>query len=186
MKIKIICCLIALLTIVTCCSVFSASASGPFDKNNKYYKEADQYVPDGYCNPKDIVYYFKLEDGFDLQFYRGDANLDGKINIKDVSEIQKNVAGMKKFNIQQLFSADIKTSIENDCVLGPHNKINVLDATFLQKYLIGIRTENSMMGLMEANIGRLLRFSYRPPSKECNEALYKITYLGSYDSIVYV
>lgn len=184
MKIKIICCLMVLLTVVSCCSAFSTSAWTLFENDDKYYKEADQYVPDGYCNPKDIVYYFKLEDGFDLQFYRGDANLDGRINIKDVSEIQKNVADMKKFNIQQLFSADVRIGL-TDYVIGSNNSINIQDATSLQKYLIGMRSENIMLWLMETNIGHLFQFSYRPPSKECNEALYKIIDLGAYDSIVY-
>ena len=58
----------------------------------------------------------------------GDANLDGKINIKDATAIQKHLAGIIKFHEISLLLADVDENSD----------VNIKDATAIQKYLAGI------------------------------------------------
>ncbi len=64
------------------------------------------------------------EASFDL----GDVNLDGKVNVKDATAIQKQVAGIIKFEATSLAVADY----DGD------TKITVRDATAIQKFVAGI------------------------------------------------
>lgn len=58
----------------------------------------------------------------------GDANMDGSVNIKDATAIQKNVAGLEYFTETQIQLADAN----ND------NAVNIKDATAVQKYIANI------------------------------------------------
>ena len=55
----------------------------------------------------------------------GDANLDGKTNVKDVTAIQRHLAEIESFNANQLVSADVNGDGE----------VTIDDATHLQTYL---------------------------------------------------
>ena len=58
-------------------------------------------------------------------FQIGDTNLDGKINIRDVTSIQRHLVELEKFNEEQLAIADTN---------GDGN-VDIADATHLQMYL---------------------------------------------------
>ena len=58
----------------------------------------------------------------------GDVNLDGKVNIKDATAIQKHLAELSKLSSEQLAYADVDYS----------GKINIKDATFIQKMIAGL------------------------------------------------
>lgn len=58
----------------------------------------------------------------------GDVTMDGSVDIKDVTAIQKYCAEMETFNQTQLKNADM----DNNGI------VNVVDATYLQKVLAGI------------------------------------------------
>lgn len=62
------------------------------------------------------------------QYALGDVNLDGKIDIKDVTIVQMYLAGIKELSDAQLIVADVN----ND------NKVGIDDATTTQKYLAKI------------------------------------------------
>ncbi len=63
-----------------------------------------------------------------VQEFLGDANEDGKVNVKDATQIQKHVAGLLTLTDkgEKLADADGST------------KVNVKDATAIQKWLAGI------------------------------------------------
>lgn len=58
----------------------------------------------------------------------GDANMDGKLNIRDATYIQKHVASVVQMSPVEILRADINFD----------GKLNVRDATFIQKQLAGI------------------------------------------------
>lgn len=62
---------------------------------------------------------------YDAFFYSGDANLDSRININDVTAIQRHVAEIEFLNDEKCIMADTN----NDGI------ININDATYLQYYL---------------------------------------------------
>lgn len=55
----------------------------------------------------------------------GDVNLDGKVNIKDVTAIQKHIAFVKALSDEGYKLADFKVD----------GKVNIKDATAIQKFL---------------------------------------------------
>lgn len=57
----------------------------------------------------------------------GDVNRDGVINVNDVTDIQKHLAGIKRFNEDQLKWADTNGD----------DTVDINDATQLQKYIAG-------------------------------------------------
>lgn len=61
----------------------------------------------------------------------GDADLDSKINVKDATAIQKNVASLIAFEETQLILADVDQS----------GGVNVKDATAIQKWVAGITVD---------------------------------------------
>lgn len=63
----------------------------------------------------------------------GDANLDGKISVDDVTAIQVYLAGMSDFSVRQEVSADFK-----NC------GISIDNATVIQTYLAGDSTDTSV------------------------------------------
>jgi hypothetical protein len=60
----------------------------------------------------------------------GDVNEDGKVDVSDVTEIQKYIASMTELTDNQLLAADVNAD----------GKIDITDATKIQKYLAGIET----------------------------------------------
>jgi hypothetical protein len=60
----------------------------------------------------------------------GDVNDDGKVDVSDVTEIQKYIASMTELTGNQLLAADVNAD----------GKIDITDATKIQKYLAGIET----------------------------------------------
>lgn len=55
----------------------------------------------------------------------GDANLDGTVNIKDVTLIQQHIASICDFSDEQMLVANVNSD----------NRVDILDATMIQKYL---------------------------------------------------
>lgn len=68
----------------------------------------------------------------------GDFNYDGKVNILDVTLIQKSVLGLVEFSNDQKKTVDYNHD----------NKLTIRDATLLQMKLVGINVEN---GTVEVN-----------------------------------
>ena len=64
-------------------------------------------------------------------FKTGDANLDGVVNIKDATLIQKHIAGIATIDEKAIDLADADAS----------GSVNVKDATLIQKFVAGIVTE---------------------------------------------
>ncbi len=75
----------------------------------------------------DFTATFEVEVKYEL----GDVNLDGKINIFDVSSIQKHLAGIIEVDDVQLKLADTDKS----------GTVNIFDASRIQKHLAGIVSE---------------------------------------------
>lgn len=62
-----------------------------------------------------------LADGF----YIGDANLDGAVNIKDATHIQRYAAQLVEFSSKELRQADVNLD----------GAVNIKDTTIVQKYI---------------------------------------------------
>lgn len=60
----------------------------------------------------------------------GDADLNGEVNIKDATVIQKATAGVDKLDEKEVFAADVNKDKE----------VNVKDATAIQKHIANINT----------------------------------------------
>lgn len=67
----------------------------------------------------------------DTEFYLGDVNNDGTVNVLDATVIQKYCVGKATFDDELLTIADVN---------GDGN-VNVSDATLIQKYAVGLITE---------------------------------------------
>lgn len=61
-------------------------------------------------------------------FIRGDADMDGGVNIKDATYIQKAVAGLETMSLIECLAGDADTM----------GDINIKDATAIQKFIAGI------------------------------------------------
>ncbi|MBQ7999635.1 MAG: hypothetical protein IJ298_00265 [Ruminococcus sp.] len=61
-------------------------------------------------------------------FIRGDADMDGTVNIKDATYIQKAVAGLETMSLIECLAGDADTM----------GDINIKDATAIQKFIAGI------------------------------------------------
>ncbi len=79
------------------------------------------------CNLSSYVYEYASENGINA-LQCGDANLDGKVNIRDATYIQKYVATLVEFSDLELLRAEVNFD----------GKINVRDATYIQKLLAGM------------------------------------------------
>jgi len=79
------------------------------------------------CNKASFAFEFCSENGINVQ-QCGDANLDGKVNIRDATYIQKHVASIVTMNEIEALRAEVNFD----------GKINVRDATYIQKLLAGL------------------------------------------------
>ncbi len=104
--------------------------------DNGDIEEITDYEVTGFDNTKTgrqvlTVSYGEFEDSFIVtvmekpQYKKGDANLDGEINVLDASTIQKYVADLVTLNDDALLVADANSDGE----------VNVLDATRIQRFL---------------------------------------------------
>ena len=64
----------------------------------------------------------------DILYMMGDADSNGKVNIKDATAIQKHIAKLISLDVVALMSADVTDD----------NKVNIKDATAIQKYIAKI------------------------------------------------
>ena len=79
----------------------------------------------GYCLMSSVVT-FTIEQGIEpITSILGDTNLDGRINIRDVTAIQRHIAELDMFTEEQLAAADTNGD----------GKVDITDATYLQMYL---------------------------------------------------
>ena len=79
------------------------------------------------CNESSYAYGFLSEKGVNV-LQCGDANADGKVNIRDATYIQKYVANLISFSSLETLRAE--TNFDG--------KINIRDTTFIQKLLAGL------------------------------------------------
>lgn len=114
----------------------------PFDGNWFYYYGSGQYGTAENIEDADVVYtdsYFgeapSIPEGdtgttppVSLYFDMGDVNMDGSLNIKDATAIQKFAAKLVEFNTDQQYLADITED----------GTINVKDATMIQKKIANL------------------------------------------------
>ncbi len=63
------------------------------------------------------------------EFFLGDSDMDGKVNVKDATKIQKVVAGL-----EAKFRGDAEVCADANC----DTEINIKDATEIQKYAAGM------------------------------------------------
>ena len=85
----------------------------------------------------------------------GDANGDGKVDINDVSAIQKNIVGMGDVT-------DGKGDINGD------GRVTVKDAAILQKYLGGEEIPSSMIPGANSNASNSTSASLQEPTTDPN------------------
>ncbi len=90
---------------------------------HNYDRNYDCYKWNDYLNSGTRVGGFICE--FDDYYTYGDVNFDGKIDINDVTAIQRHLAGIESFNEDRLIVADTNGDGE----------VTVADATRLQKYI---------------------------------------------------
>lgn len=79
------------------------------------------------CNKSSYANEYAFENDINV-LQCGDANLDGKVNIRDATYIQKYVAALVEFSDLELLRAEVNFD----------DKINVRDATYIQKLLAGM------------------------------------------------
>ena len=79
------------------------------------------------CNKTSFAYEALAESGVNVM-QCGDANLDGKVNIRDATYIQKYSASMVDFTDLEILRAEVNFD----------GRINVRDATYIQKLLAGM------------------------------------------------
>lgn len=87
-------------------------------------------LPEGMCITLDENRDLSDYKGDDVFGYMGDADVNGKINIRDATLIQKSAANLAEISDEGLKIADADLS----------GKINVRDATAIQKWLAGVKT----------------------------------------------
>ena len=111
------------------------------DENESCYLEkafgseitsCDIELPEGnYEAVVEVNNYFETKLSNSIKFYVaksygiGDTNLDGNVNVRDVTAIQRHLVELEKFNEEQLALADANGD----------GKVDINDATHLQKYL---------------------------------------------------
>lgn len=140
---KILCSSLALMLLICSFSIVSINAT---DNNiswgtSIYSSSRANLIPKGYWD-EDVSFY-ETSINWSVAYKVGDANLDGKINIKDTSIIQANIAKIRAFSIDALFSADT----DNNGV------INITDATAIQKYIAGIELSDEFSIGVNENFG---------------------------------
>ncbi len=82
----------------------------------------------------EVTYRYKLKEGTSLIL--GDANLDGDVNIKDATEIQKYLAVLVSFNEDAKLCADAEAD----------GTVNIKDATAIQKYIASLLPADTKVG----------------------------------------
>ncbi len=82
----------------------------------------------GGCGQADPKIPVVFTDNFKIDKLLGDADKDGQLNIKDATAIQKNIAGLLKFDSEQTALADFNED----------NEVNIKDATAIQKKIAGL------------------------------------------------
>lgn len=139
---KILCVIIAVLTLMSAVSVGVLSVSAEevteviatndeATKDEATVDEAELKISDQPKAPESSV------DGMVIG-YIGDTNTDGKINVKDATAVQKHLA--KLINLGE--RAKLLGDADNN------QKLNVRDATTIQKYIAGVEVKSYIWHLM--------------------------------------
>lgn len=113
------------------------------EPNTTYYLGI--WDPDNTTGDYNVI----LSDGMLL----GDVTLDDKVNIKDATAIQKNLAKLVELDAKQMTAADVTAD----------DKVNIKDATAIQKFLAKIETEYKTGQLI------LNEIKYDEPATEATE-----------------
>ncbi len=97
----------------------------PYNHGCRVFAITDSGLCVGTANPFYGTQVWLLEEP--KYFATGDVNFDGEVNIMDVSEVQRYLAGYTEFTEDQLFVADANWDGE----------VNISDASEIQRYLAG-------------------------------------------------
>lgn len=95
----------------------------------------------------------ETDTGLIRDYKLGDVNLDGKINIRDATKLQKFLARLENFEAIQNSAADYDSD----------GKINIKDATLIQKFIAGLIRGESVIGTVPATIGNVDRDPVKLP-----------------------
>lgn len=90
------------------------------DGTQSYFTDGKPSITEGIS----VVQVFKTG----VPYILGDATSDGKVNVKDATEIQKAVAGLVTLEEIEVVASDVDVN----------TKINVKDATAIQKWVAGM------------------------------------------------
>ena len=100
-----------------------------YDEFDTEHKTLNDFVIYGVRGTASETYAKNNEINFiEFAFAFGDVNGDGKINIDDVTDIQKYIANMIDFTEEQVTLADVDKN----------GKVSIDDATLIQKHLAGM------------------------------------------------
>ena len=97
----------------------------PYNHGCRVFAITDSGLCVGTANPFYGTQVWLLEEP--LYYATGDVNFDGDVDIMDVSELQRYLAGYTEFTEDQLFVADANWDDE----------VNISDASEIQRYLAG-------------------------------------------------
>ncbi len=81
-----------------------------------------------------VTYRYKLKEGTSLIL--GDSNLDGDVNIKDATEIQKYLASLAQLSDNAKLCADAQAD----------GNVNIKDATVIQKFIASLLPADTKVG----------------------------------------
>ncbi len=148
-----------------------------FKGANLYYNKFDPnccYIvrPSSFFTNKSSSADEALPNTNDEEFFEtGDVNADGKINVNDVTCIQKHIAKIHFLNDGELERADVNRD----------SKVNINDATTIQKYLarIIISMDKENEETIRDKVKENLKLYYRYSSYDSYQALKKAFRTGA-------
>ncbi|MBQ3416994.1 MAG: glycosyl hydrolase 53 family protein [Ruminococcus sp.] len=115
---------------------WAASYAGEFDPDDagKYYGGCavdNQTFFDAGGKALPSLKAFMAVQGFTRSYYLGDADTDGTVSVLDATAIQKHLASLIRLSDEGALAADVEESGQ---------EINILCATYIQKYLAVLET----------------------------------------------
>ena len=99
----------------------------PYNHGCRVFAITDSGLCVGTANPFFGTQVWLLDDEIEQGLIIGDVNMDGEVNIFDVTQIQLYAAEYREFNDDEMFVADVNFDGE----------VNIFDATQIQRYIAG-------------------------------------------------
>ena len=97
----------------------------PYNHGCRVFAITDSGLCVGTANPFFGTQVWLLDENEPM--FKADVNFDGDIDIFDVTEIQRYIAGYRDFNEDEMYVADVNEDGE----------VNIFDATMIQRFLAG-------------------------------------------------